>query len=1276
MKKVLSVFLAVMMVAGLFVALIPTASASTKTSLSYADATPEPIKKKVLYTEDFESVDSSLTGKALRDALGWTVSANAYSSEKNTPTGATSKIVETENGNHAIQLFAGGTWANTCILKDERLAGGDYYIEYTQKMISNSKTDGQGLGFVSNGDRSNNTTVHTATAWQMNLKERGEWDTLAYYKDAAGRVDICHSIDYDPSSNPSDNGSSTKGSIVGKEIRIRIVIDADFGMIIYTKEDDRWVMRATMANASTSSTWASKSATIGDEILLRLINGPTIQLDDIEIGTLYGAGESMISMTGYQTTVADQNQRFDLRFVAKASGINDFSTVESVHYEISIAGEAVTGSDTTFVTKNVYLNYVYESITANFGGSMLEADGDEFYTALHINGCSEGVIYKVTPIITLKDDTTIIGKQETYVPTAVKIDPEPELPSGIEENQKIVVEIAKAYDRKGGKIPYDQYYSRRSIYSSPEDATAQRTIFLDCSAFVNSCYREGFGVNVMPYEITEKSPNTVYFDEYARDNGENADVIGYWVPSEYPTSEDKTALVDWIYDNLQIGDILTYRHGKTSATSGHVYIYIGDNTFMHCAGAGSYVYNESNPALSYDSNETEIIDGRITTISSDTIFKNTTHSRYLFKATDTDTVFSFSMIRPFARGLTPTQESLNRMKIAGLSMEKTSSIHENSALLSGSRLTYTITLENTTGNALSNVIISDILPAGTAFVSGDNGVTVSDGNLSWVGDVAANATVSVNYTVEITESTPGALIVSNETYVSGVKLGCITHTVSSLTPEEQALIAQTAINYAANGSAFENAVDMVKAIYASHGIEIFDQDTVDAILDLLIDEEKLTHHTSTALSDMLVPNLYGGRLIRTGWTYLESENDKTRLPKEEHLSVGDIIVADWSGGSVVYFYAGAHKLITVEDGVCKELTIGENIFVEGENILISLLGYDRYAVIRPGMRETATAEIVSIEITNLPNKLNYYNGESFDSTGMVVTATLSDQTKITLTSYVISPVVLTPDVTFVTVTVGGKTATVNVTVSEGEYVYSIGEASELDIGETVTVEGIVVGVAHEGMGNDKELLVKDLSTDTVIAVRNTGGSIGTVFGYQIGDRIKFKATVKKDTSSSACYTLKKYLEYSAENGTKSDTVVSSGNTVSYTFEDAVEIDSQEDMQAFFQKETNFPYTYLKLSGGFYLSTYVATDTTNYRLHKNPNATVSADIKYDGTSVTLRDDVMKINLGTDWKELLSFEEKTTYQGTLVEKDIYVLYIGGNNSYYQLVILDGDWISQAE
>jgi hypothetical protein len=53
--------------------------------------------------------------------------------------------------------------------------------------------------------------------------------------------------------------------------------------------------------------------------------------------------------------------------------------------------------------------------------------------------------------------------------------------------------------------------------------------------------------------------------------------------------------------------------------------------------------------------------------------------------------------------------------------------------------------------------------------------------------------------------------------------------------------------------------------------------------------------------------------------------------------------------------------------------------------------------------------------------------------------------------------------------------------------------------------------------------------------------------------------------------------------------------------------------------------------------------------------------------------MKINLGTDWEKKVSFEKLTSYPGLFVEKDMYVLYIGGNNSYYQLLILDEDWIS---
>ena len=842
----------------------------------------------------------------------------------------------------------------------------------------------------------------------------------------------------------------------------------------------------------------------------------------------------------------------------------------------------------------------------------------------------------------------------------------------LSEYYKMIVEIANAYDRKGGKIPYDQYNARRSIYASPEDATSQRTIFLDCSSFVNACYREGFGANVLPFEPSVKGPSTANYDAYAKENQGKSDVVGYWVPADYPTDADKTELVAWIYENLQIGDVLTYRHGTASSVRGHTYIYLGNYTFIHCAGAGSYVVNSSNPALSYDSNASET-NGTIGTISADNIFKKTTHSRYIFKATTSDTVFSFSLIRPFARGLTPTQQTLNRMKIPGLVMEKTASVCENAALVPGSQLTYTVTMENTGSTQLSGVTISDRLPAGTTFVSADTGVTVTDGVVSWTGNVPSKKTVSVNYTVKIAETTPGALIVSDETYVSGVKLGRITHTVSALTEAQQTAIAQTALNYAEKEYNFEDGLDMAKAVYAAHGITLFDQTTAGAVLDQLIDTEKLTHKTGTPLSDMLVPNLYGGLSIKYGWLKLASENDRTRLPKKEHLNPGDIILADWTGGSTVYLYAGNRTLVTIENGTCKSLTIGDNIFAAGENIIISLLGYDRYAVLRPSMRNVKPAEVVSIQITQPPQKLEYCKNERFDRTGMVVTATLSDQSQMTVSSYAVSPVVLTPSVKAVTITVGDKTATVNVTVSEKEYAYSISQVSKMAAGDTVFVEGIVVGVNNEGMNNDKELLVKDLRNDTIIGVRNLSGKFSNLYGYQKGDIIRFKATVKLDSSSSTCYTSKKYLAFSADNGTQASTIESSGNPITYTFEDAVTIRTQEDLQKFFVKATNIPYTYLKIAGGFYLHMYPGSDDTYYRLHKNSNATEGSAIKYDGKYPCFRTDNLTANMGKDWLTLLPHEAQTTYPGAYLDKDIYVLYTGGNGTYYQLVILDESWTS---
>lgn len=848
-------------------------------------------------------------------------------------------------------------------------------------------------------------------------------------------------------------------------------------------------------------------------------------------------------------------------------------------------------------------------------------------------------------------------------------------------NYDIIVELAKAYDRQGEQILYDQYYARRSIYSSPEDATAQRTLFLDCSSYVNSCYREAFGVNILPYEIGETgaSPSTVNYDNYAKNNPGASDVVGYWVPADYTTDAERQALVNEIYEEIQVGDILTYRHGTATSTKGHVYMYLGDSTFIHCAGAGSYVLNSSNPALSYDANASEITSkGTIGTISFSTIFEDSSHNRYIFKATTSDTVKSFGILRPMVRGLTPTEKAIKRMKIAGLSMEKTSSVWENASVDTGDILTYKVTLENTNSKALSSVEITDTLPTGTSFVSGDSGVSVEGNKLVWSGNVPAKSTVEVEYSVQITASMPGALIVSDATYVSGVKLSKLTHSVSGYSKTQRALIGETALNYAQNAKAFNDSLEMAKDIYKStFGIDVFNYTTPGDVLDQLIDTTNRTKHTSTELSKIIAPNLYGGRDIMYGWLYLPSENEKTRLPKEEHLSVGDIIIADWNNGSTVYLYAGNKTLVTVENGVCKTLAIGENIYTPGDNILISLLGYDRYAVLRPTISaDVPEKDVVSIAVTTPPQKLAYQSGETFDATGMIVTANLSDGKTQQIIGYTVSPKVLLYGMDAVNITFGHFTSTLDVSVSSNKLITSVSQASLLEVDSVATVEGIVVGVAHEGLNNDKEMIIKDMSNDALMAVRNIPYGSFPNYGYKKGDRIVFDATVKKDTSGSTCYSLKKYLAFSSNNGTIDTTIVSRNNKAIYNFDNVVTLDTWDDMKNFFKKSSIKPYTYVKVNAGSYFQYYSGQDTDMYRLHKNAEAVSVTGIKSDGIAIALRYDVMNANIGSDGGDLFFDEVVTGFPGTYVDKTFYAVFVGGNKTYFQLAIFDENWIFDSE
>lgn len=89
--------------------------------------------------------------------------------------------------------------------------------------------------------------------------------------------------------------------------------------------------------------------------------------------------------------------------------------------------------------------------------------------------------------------------------------------------------------------------------------------------------------------------------------------------------------------------------------------------------------------------------------------------------------------------------------------------------------------------------------------------------------------------------------------------------------------------------------------------------------------------------------------------------------------------------------------------------------------------------------------VTSIEITTQPGKTNYTQGETFDPTGMVVTAHYNKEPLTeTVTDYAYDTQPLTPSDTFVTITYGGASATVAITV-EHAHVAAAGYEYDKDV---------------------------------------------------------------------------------------------------------------------------------------------------------------------------------------------------------------------------------------
>ena len=529
------------------------------------------------------------------------------------------------------------------------------------------------------------------------------------------------------------------------------------------------------------------------------------------------------------------------------------------------------------------------------------------------------------------------------------------------ENQKIVKEVAYAYFRKGTKIHYDQATktARRQIYASPEEPSAQRRVYLDCSGYANAIYYEAFGEDVLPTSSKELRPSTANFYSYSTSN-KTDDVIDYWDIGDY--KNNTTALQTEVKNLLRVGDVFTLRYNNgTASGAGHTLIYVGENeegedVLLHCYGGDSYTVNSSDPTKSYDLDAWEEETPVIAELKVDDLFENEDERYYLFRKTNP--IEHICILRPLERGFTPTDKTKSRMKIKGLSMEKTSVPYEHKAVNTGDSITYTISLDNTTSKTIENVTITDTVPDGTAFKEGSDGVKCENGEISWTGSVAANTTVNVSYTVTVTATT-STVITSNATSVSGVALGTIKHTLSLLTKEQLKKVADTALSYVENKTTFDSKVKFPTELYKEAlGVEFFNYTSATKFFDDIIDSANHKFNEKATDANIVVPDFYGGVLSIN--SSLDTDNERTRLISEEELSVGDIIFANYKPGTTnlanIFVYVGNSTLVTLpaSNSPCEAVTIGDNIYgVNADNVLISLFGYNRFAVVRPSMIHTS-----------------------------------------------------------------------------------------------------------------------------------------------------------------------------------------------------------------------------------------------------------------------------------------------------------------------------------
>lgn len=327
---------------------------------------------------------------------------------------------------------------------------------------------------------------------------------------------------------------------------------------------------------------------------------------------------------------------------------------------------------------------------------------------------------------------------------------------------------------------------------------------------------------------------------------------------------------------------------------------------------------------------------------------------------------------------------------------------------------------------------------------------------------------------------------------------------------------------------------MVKVVYVSGKEELIDiTDSMVSGFDMSTSGEQTVTVTVAGASDTYTVNVAERPIVES----VAIENQ----PNRKEFAVGTAF--DFTGATAKISYVGG---ATETVDITYEMTTGGNINHIGKQT-ITYTYKEKSATFEV---EVVGISLEKIEITQLPEKLNYIEGQSLDLTGMVVTAVMNNGIKSTLASgYTVSGYSDQIGEHTVTVSYLGKTVAFNVNVAKKTLLSlklnSLPDKTEYISGESFDKSGIQVVATYD---NGEICVVEDYTVSGFDATPGIKNVIISLDGKSVSFAVKVIARVVTEFKLTSLPSKLDYIEYESfdTTGLKAEATYNDGSTEDVT----------------------------------------------------------------------------------------------------------------------------------